>query len=237
MRTEDLIRTLAEDTQVGPSPRRSLRLATLGSVAFVAVLFWVTMGPRPDVPELLTGSWRFALKVAFALSLALLAARGVLRLANPVESPRRAALDLLPAVLLLALGVAAEAYSKAGADVMLRLAIGHNGRICLVEHHDALRGAASRHALCHARRRTGFGDRHGCPDRRDVGRVRRRLLRAPLHRQLAAVRRPLVHDRHRRRDRRRRASGSQAPALVKASFAARQPLTSRHLVKLSSPNL
>lgn len=132
MRTEDLIRTLAEDTQVGPSPRRSLQLAALGSVAFVAVLFWVTMGPRPDVPELLTGSWRFALKVAFALSLALLAARGVLRLANPVESPRRAALDLLPAVLLLALGVAAEAYSKAGADVMLRLAIGHNGRICLV---------------------------------------------------------------------------------------------------------
>lgn len=129
MKTDDLIRALAEDERTGGSPRRSLLAALLGSIVAVAVLFAATLGPRPNLPELL-GSWRFDLKLVYVWALTALAVHGVMKLANPVEQPGRAFRHLAPALLLLVAGLVVELWLVPTGDYGRRL-IGRNAVACL----------------------------------------------------------------------------------------------------------
>lgn len=131
MRTDDLIQALAEDRHAVTSPRRALLVALVVSVPIVALLFALTLGPRPHLLSLFTGSWRFAFKVAAMLAIAVLAGHGVWKLTNPVERPERAARHLLPALLLLAGGIAVELMSVPADQLMPRI-IGHNATACMV---------------------------------------------------------------------------------------------------------
>lgn len=130
MRTEDLIRALAEDGQPGTPPRRALLVALLSSVVVVGVLFGLTLGPRANLMSLF-GSWRFDLKLAYVVALTALAAHGVMKLTNPVERPARAVWHLTPAVLLLVCGLAAEMWLVPAGEFGRRM-IGTNATACLM---------------------------------------------------------------------------------------------------------
>lgn len=130
MKTDDLIRGLAEDRHVGASPRRAVAVALLASIPIVALLFSLTLGPRPHL-DALFATWRFSLKVVYSVALAGLAAHAVMKLANPVERPGRVAWSLLPAVLLLLAGVAAELWLLPSGEIRPRM-IGTNSMACLV---------------------------------------------------------------------------------------------------------
>jgi hypothetical protein len=107
VKTEELVRLIAADRTVQPSPGRQLSAALVPGFAIAFVLFLELAGWRPDLlPSL--ASPRFVFKLALNLALALVAGALVLRLARPQSRTTglRWMLGLLGAMLLAA--VAAE---------------------------------------------------------------------------------------------------------------------------------
>ncbi len=132
MRTEDLIRAMANDPQRRSAPAGlALAQVLVPALAVVAALFVGTIGVRPGFAGMLAGDWRLLAKFAFLLPLAIVAARAVIRLADPVEEPSRLTPALVLGPLVLGLAVLAELASVPGAELAAR-AKGHNGFACLI---------------------------------------------------------------------------------------------------------
>jgi hypothetical protein len=131
MKTEDLIKLLAAD---GATPRRGvgfrLAWAALASAAIAAAVLLPAIGLRPNLATVMS-EWRFLLKVAVSLGLAVSAAVLALRLSRPIPAGDRIWLWLLPAPLALALASFYElAVMPSGA--WSSLAMGHNALACLI---------------------------------------------------------------------------------------------------------
>ncbi len=83
MRTDDLVHALVADRHAAQLPiGRQFALAIAIGFAVSAILFWVTLGPRPDI-AVAALTVRFDLKIVEALLLAATAFALVLRLAQP----------------------------------------------------------------------------------------------------------------------------------------------------------
>jgi hypothetical protein len=133
MRTEDLIKALAEDHALRPQPG-SLRLTFFVAMALgltmAAIVFALVLGVRPDI-ALAMQTWRFDFKLIMTATLAIESAWLVWRLSRPAADarPAEAALALSPVLLLGA--VACELWSVPQSD-WLPHAIGSNSVACVL---------------------------------------------------------------------------------------------------------
>jgi hypothetical protein len=129
MKTEQLVEALVADRAAGARPlARSLGLALAAGGALSLVVFFLTLGIRPDIrPALAT--WRFDLKIVMAL-LGLIVAFGVcLDCARP-DMPRHPLRRLLPLLALIVVAVAVELVLVPEPSWRQRL-VGSNSMICL----------------------------------------------------------------------------------------------------------
>lgn len=111
MKTDDLIRALAADsTPLSPSVGRSVTGALVAAVPLSFAVLVASMGFRQDIanaPEL----WRFVLKYAVMLPLAMASLWLALRMVRPGAETGAARWALTLAPLVLAIGVARELAS------------------------------------------------------------------------------------------------------------------------------
>ena len=129
MKTDQLVEALVADGTAGTRPiNRSLGLALAGGLALSMVLFFLTLGIRPDIRPALE-TWRFDLKIVTAL-LGLVLAFGVVRDCARPDMPRHPLLRLLPLLALIAAAVAVELALVPEASWGRRL-VGTNALICL----------------------------------------------------------------------------------------------------------
>ena len=130
MDTDDLIKALAADTR---RPTVALSLVWWGAAGFATVLaaavFFVTLGPRPDIGAAVQTP-RFLIKFVVAVTLAA-SAFGLLRaLSRPGDLWRRALPYLWAAPALLAIAVSGELLLLPS-ETWTASAIGTNSLICL----------------------------------------------------------------------------------------------------------
>jgi hypothetical protein len=131
MKTDDLIRALAEDgatRSLSLGVRMTLALAAGSAIA--AALFAIILGCRPDIAAAL-GTWRFVFKVTLVLTLFICALWACLRLARPGGALRDSLSGLLLVPALLLLGVGYELAIVPSAEWYTR-AVGTNSRVCLI---------------------------------------------------------------------------------------------------------
>ncbi|MHB1110561.1 MAG: NrsF family protein [Devosia sp.] len=130
MKTNDLITALAADT-ARPATRQGQvwLVAGIASVLLAALVFFLTMGPRPDIAIAAT-NLRFLLKFVVTLALAGSAFIVLDRLSRPGSARPVTALLLLaaPAALLGAIGL--ELFTQPAAQWQM-LAVGKNSLVCL----------------------------------------------------------------------------------------------------------
>ncbi len=130
MKTDDLIRALGADARAMPARRRPMwALAAIAAAIIAAIVFFSTIGPRPDIGQA-AHTMRFLFKFVFTLVLLASAFPLVRMLSVPGARVGRAALWLLAAPLLMAGALALEMMAVPSADWMPRL-IGHNMPVCL----------------------------------------------------------------------------------------------------------
>jgi hypothetical protein len=108
VRTSELIAALAADPVPEPIRlgRRVAAALAIGLAASVA-LYWLMLGPRPDVAAA-ADTMRFWMKFVDSFAFALPTLLLTLRLARPGAKPRALALWLIAPFILLAAGVVAE---------------------------------------------------------------------------------------------------------------------------------
>ena len=218
MKTGDLIRALAADSEVHPMPPgRALALALIPGVAIALSLHFAILGIRPHLLTLLVEP-RLLFKLCLTFLLVALSGPLVLRLVRPGAGVRRLTLLLAIVPALLVAAILAEFLAVPAAEWGQRL-VGTNAMFCLKTIPFLSSGAARCSFACLASRRAGASRpcrSGGWPLRRGD---RRGILRHALPGQFAAFRGGLVYvgDRHRRRHRRR--GGVSLPALVKGVFA------------------
>jgi hypothetical protein len=128
MRTDELIRALAADTRPARSLTGSVVVALAVGFALSALLFWMTLGPRPDIAAAVR-TVRFDLKVVEMLLLAAAAGVLVLRLARPAADVKSATGWLLLVPALLAAAALIE-FVLVGSQWRVKL-IGSNSLVCL----------------------------------------------------------------------------------------------------------
>jgi len=130
MRTEDLIKALDADTggkamPLGPA----WWMAAAVAAVIAASVFWLTIGPRPDLmPAMHT--MRFLSKFVFTIALAASAFALVRALSVPGASTARAAAWMALAPLLVALAVILELFAVPETQWGTRL-VGSNMMICM----------------------------------------------------------------------------------------------------------
>ncbi|QBR70915.1 DUF1109 domain-containing protein [Beijerinckiaceae bacterium] len=131
MKTNELIRALAADSTVRRMPLRSIFAAALvPGFALATALFFVTLGPRPHLLELLAEP-RFLFKLCVTVLLVVLSAKLVLRLVQPGRDPRRVAILLAIVPLSLAAANLAELI-VVPAHLWGQRLIGTNAVVCLI---------------------------------------------------------------------------------------------------------
>lgn len=130
MRTNDLVHALVADRGAVQAPLgRALALAIALGFAMSAILFWVALGPRPDIATVAV-TVRFDLKIVQALLLATTAIALVLRLAQPGASTDLQKALLAAAPVLLIIAVVTELLIVPASQWQAKL-VGSNSRICL----------------------------------------------------------------------------------------------------------
>lgn len=130
MKTDDFIRLLASDQAAPPvSAGRGLAIAVAAGFAVSAVLFWITLGPRPDIAAAATTP-RFILKVLLCLGLAAAAVVLVTRLIRPGTPSRGPAIALVMTPILLAGAVAVELLVVPSTAWLTNL-VGSNSLVCI----------------------------------------------------------------------------------------------------------
>jgi hypothetical protein len=130
METERLIRGLASDARLASPPLRSIFAAAVGIAAVVAALvFFGTLGPRPDI-ALAASTPRFLFKFVLTLALAAAAVSSAAAASRPGAPIGRVLPGLAVAPLLALAALAAEFVSVPSADWAARW-IGTNAALCL----------------------------------------------------------------------------------------------------------
>ena len=130
MKTGDLIRALAADSEVHPMPPgRALALALIPGVAIALGLHFAVLGLRPHLLTLL-GEPRLLFKLCLTILLVALSGPLVLRLVRPGAGVRRAALMLAIVPAMLAAAILAELLAVPAAEWSRRL-VGTNAMFCL----------------------------------------------------------------------------------------------------------
>jgi hypothetical protein len=128
MKTDDLIRTLAQDKIRATPPRRLLPLALGLAVLVSAILFMLGLGPRADFAEV-AGTWRFAIKPMIPLILAGTGIAVAMALVDPVRRARLAPLVIAPALLAVAVMIELAALPAGAWGAAL---VGENALKCLI---------------------------------------------------------------------------------------------------------
>lgn len=130
MRTDDLVHALVADRAASQSSiGRQFALAIAIGFAISAVLFWVTLGPRPDI-AVAALTVRFDLKIVEALLLAATAVALASRLARPGAGTGLQTVVMAAAPVLLAIAVVAEMFVVPASQWQAKL-VGDNSLICL----------------------------------------------------------------------------------------------------------
>ena len=130
MKTSDLIRALAADSEVrAMPPGRALALALIPGVAIALGLHFAILGLRPHLLNLL-GEPRLLFKLCLTFLLVALSGPLVLRLVRPGAGVRRMALLLAIVPALLVAAILAELLAVPAAEWGQRL-IGSNAMFCL----------------------------------------------------------------------------------------------------------
>jgi hypothetical protein len=130
VKTDDLIRALAADSEVrAMPPGRALALALIPGVAIALGLHFVVLGLRPHLLTLL-GEPRLLFKLCLTFLLVALSGPLVLRLVRPGGGVRRAALMVAIVPALLAAAILAELLAVPAAEWGQRL-VGTNAMFCL----------------------------------------------------------------------------------------------------------
>ncbi|MBN9549446.1 MAG: DUF1109 family protein [Alphaproteobacteria bacterium] len=130
MRTEDLIKALDADARDKAMPMGKAWWLAVGVAAMIAaVVFFATIGPRPDImPAMHT--MRFLSKFVFTAALAASAFTLIRVLSTPGASTARASAWMVVAPLLVAIAVVLELFAVPSAEWGRRL-VGTNWYICL----------------------------------------------------------------------------------------------------------
>ena len=129
MKTDQLVEALVADGTAGARPiGRRLLQALAAGIALSLVVFFLTLGIRPDIRPALE-TWRFDLKIVTAL-LGLVLAFAVCRDCARPDMPRHPLRRLLPLLVLIVAAVAAELALVPEAAWRQRL-VGSNSMICL----------------------------------------------------------------------------------------------------------
>lgn len=130
MKTEDLIGALVADNATRTQPLGStMAVAAVVGVLSSGLLFWVLLGPRPDVATAI-GNPRFVLKFVECAVLAAAAGTASWAAMHPAADRRLGRIGLFAAVAIVATGVLAEALLVPSADWGRRL-LGTNWLHCL----------------------------------------------------------------------------------------------------------
>jgi hypothetical protein len=130
VKTGDLIRALAADSEVHPMPPgRALSLALIPGVAIALGLLFAILGLRPHLLTLV-GEPRLLFKLCLTFLLVALSGPLVLRLVRPGAGVRRAALMLAIVPALLAAAILAELLAVPAAEWGQRL-VGNSAIFCL----------------------------------------------------------------------------------------------------------
>jgi hypothetical protein len=130
MRTDDLIKALDADARNKAMPLRSAWWMAVGAAAVIAaVVFLLTIGPRPDIAVAMHTT-RFLSKFAFTIVLAVSAFALIRALSTPGASTGKAAAWMVAAPLLVAVAVVLELLAVPSAEWGTRL-VGNNMMICM----------------------------------------------------------------------------------------------------------
>jgi hypothetical protein len=130
MRTDDLIKALDADARGMTMPLDSAwRVAIAAAATIAAAVFWVTIGPRPDIMAAMH-TMRFLSKFVFTIALAVSAFALIRALSTPGASTARRAAWMVTAPLLVAVAVILELFAVPEAQWGTRL-VGSNMMICM----------------------------------------------------------------------------------------------------------
>ncbi|AEG57972.1 NrsF family protein [Sinorhizobium meliloti] len=130
METQELIKALAADNQRSGMPMTVVWTgAAVIAIAVAAGVFFVLLGPRPDIAGAMQ-TLRFPFKIVVAVVLALCSLSALRALSRPETEPR----DLLPALIvapaLIAMAILAELIAVPASTWSARL-VGTNSLVCL----------------------------------------------------------------------------------------------------------
>jgi hypothetical protein len=130
MRTDDLIKALDADARNKALPLRSAWWVAAGAaIVIAAVVFLLTIGPRPDIAAAMH-TMRFLSKFVFTLVLSASAFVLIRALSTPGAPTGKAVAWMIAAPLLVALAVVLELFAVPASDWGKRL-IGTNMMICM----------------------------------------------------------------------------------------------------------
>jgi hypothetical protein len=129
MDTESLIRTLALDKASTIPMARTWALAAVVAAIIAAAVFWISIGPRPDIADA-AGTVHFLFKFVATLSLFATGLWALAALARPGANARAVlpALLVAPSLLLIAVGMELMAIP---ADQIGQRWLGTNSMVCL----------------------------------------------------------------------------------------------------------
>ena len=129
MKTDDLIKAIAEDGAASARPLSLRVLVALGIGGLLAAaLFAQALGVRPDIGSAMQ-TWRFVGKVVITLTCFAAALWATAQLSRPDAEPRTALAAFSP-MLLLGLAIGVELASSSAGTWSAR-AMGSNSRLCL----------------------------------------------------------------------------------------------------------
>jgi hypothetical protein len=130
MRTDDLIKALDADVRSKAMPLRTAWWMAAGAAALIAaVVFLLTIGPRPDLMTAMH-TMRFLSKFVFTVVLAASAFALIRGLSTPGASTRKAAAWMVAAPVLVTVAVVLELLAVPSAEWGTRL-VGNNMMICM----------------------------------------------------------------------------------------------------------
>lgn len=130
MKTDDLIRALAEDPAVARTPLGlALLYGLVPGIAISVALYAMLIGPRPHLLELIAQP-RIVFKILYPLAVFACAGPLALRLARPIGDPRPLLAVLIGLLLVLAAAVAIELLVIPSDLWRVRL-LGHNALVCM----------------------------------------------------------------------------------------------------------
>lgn len=130
MKTDDLIKAIAADASNPGMPMdRAWGLAVAAAAAIAALVFFVTIGPRPDIAAA-AETVRFLFKPVVTIVLAATAFLALSALSRPVPKGGSAIPALAAAPLLLLAGAALELAAVPSGEWSAKL-VGSNALVCL----------------------------------------------------------------------------------------------------------